>query len=156
MKDYEKTGILSKKELNLPNKKQLRKGVAIIECVQKIPCNPCVTSCPVQAISMKDINDLPVIDYDKCIGCKKCVGICPGLAIFVVKILDNKKAHVTIPYEQFPIPEEDNIVEGLNREGKKVDDVLVKKVIKKGKTMVITIETEEKYAMDIRNIRVKK
>lgn len=155
MKDYEKTGILKKSDLRLPNKKQLKKGVAIIECVQRIPCNPCVTSCPVNAISMKDINDVPQIDYDKCIGCKKCVGICPGLAIFVVKILKNNKALITLPYELLPIPEENDIVEGLNRKGEKVDNVKVKKVVKKGKTMVITIETEEKYAMDIRNIRVK-
>jgi len=156
MKNYEKTGVLSKKDIKLPTRRQLKKGVAIIECVQKIPCNPCVEACPVNAIYMKDINETPEIDYDKCIGCKKCVGVCPGLAIFVVKILDNNKALVTLPYEQFPIPEENDIVDGLDREGKKIDEVKVKKVVKKGKTNVITIKTEEKYAMDVRNIRVKK
>lgn len=156
MKDFEKTGILTKKDLRLPNKEQLKKGVAIIECIQEIPCNPCVDSCPTNAIKMKDINALPEIDYDKCIGCAKCVGICPGLAIFVVKILDNKKALVTLPYEFLPVPEKGEIVEGLNRKGEKIDDVKVKRVIKKGKTMVITVETDERYAMDIRNIRVKK
>jgi len=155
MKNYEKTGILKKNDLKIPSKKQLKKGVAIIECIQKIPCNPCVDICPVNAITMKDINSPPEVNYDKCIGCKKCVGICPGLAIFVVKILDKNKAFVTLPYEQLPIPEENDIVDGLNREGKKIDNVKVKKVIKKGKTMIITVETEEKYAMDIRNIRVK-
>ena len=156
MRGFEKTGVLSKKDLKLPNRKQLKKGVAIIECIQEIPCNPCVTSCPVDSIKMKDINALPEIDYDKCIGCAKCVGICPGLAIFVVKILDNKKALVTLPYEFLPVPEKGDIVDGLNRMGQKIDDVKIKKVIKKGKTMVITVETDEKYAMDIRNIRVKK
>lgn len=153
MEEYIKTGILSKKDLKLPSKKQLKKGVAVIECIQKIPCNPCVRSCPVSAISMKDINSLPEIDYDKCIGCAKCVGVCPGLAIFLVKIVDNK-ALVTIPYEMLPVPNKGDLVEGLNRKGEKIDDVEVKKVIKKGKTSVITVETEEKYAMDIRNIRV--
>lgn len=156
MKNYQKTGVLGKKDLNLPTKKQLRKGVAIIECIQRIPCNPCVDACPVNAISMKDINEPPKIDYDKCIGCKKCVGICPGLAIFVVKILDNNKALVTLPYEQLPIPEEGDIVEGLNRKGEKIDNVKVKKVKREGKTMVLTVETKEEYAMDIRNIKVKK
>jgi Fe-S-cluster-containing hydrogenase component 2 len=156
MRGYEKTGIISKKDLKLPNRNQLKKGVAIIECIQEIPCNPCVASCPVDSIKMKDINALPEIDYDKCIGCAKCVGICPGLAIFVVKILDNKKAIVTLPYEFLPVPKKGDIVDGLNRMGQKIDDVKIKKVIKKGKTMVITVETDEKYAMDIRNIRVKK
>jgi len=156
MKNYEKTGILTKNDLKLPSKKQLKKGVAIIECIQKIPCNPCVTACPVNAISMKNINAPPDIDYDKCIGCKKCVGICPGLAIFVVKVLDNNKALVTLPYEQFPIPNENDIVDGINREGEKIDNIKVKKIVKKGKTMVITVETKEEHAMDIRNIRVKK
>jgi Fe-S-cluster-containing hydrogenase component 2 len=156
MKSYEKTGILTKKDLKLPTKKQLKKGVVIIECIQEIPCDPCVASCPVNSIKMKDINAPPEIDYEKCIGCAKCVGICPGLAIFVVKILDNKKALVTLPYEFLPVPKKGDIVDGLNRIGEKIDEVTVKKVIKKGRTMVITVETEEKYAMDIRNIKVEK
>ena len=98
MREYEKTGILSMKELQVPSKKQLEKGVAILECVQEIPCNPCVDSCPVHAISMKDINAPPVNDFEKCIGCTKCVGVCPGLAIFVVKVKDDK-AWITLPYE---------------------------------------------------------
>ncbi len=156
MSDYLKTGILSKKDLDLPSDQQLKKGVAIIECIQKIPCNPCVTSCPVNAISMKDINSLPIIDYDKCIGCAKCVGICPGLAIFVIKYIDENKALVTMPYEMLPIPKKEDIVEGLNRKGEKIDDVKVKQVIRKGKTSVVTVETDQKNAMDVRNIRVKK
>ncbi|MEA2055800.1 MAG: 4Fe-4S binding protein, partial [Candidatus Thermoplasmatota archaeon] len=75
MYDYERTGLLSVKDLKLPSEEQLEKGVAIIECIQKIPCNPCVESCPVNAITMKNINDLPIIDYDKCVGCGKCVGV---------------------------------------------------------------------------------
>lgn len=153
MQNYEKTGILSKKDLKLPSKKQLEKGVALIECVQEIPCDPCVYSCPVGAISMKDINAPPIIDYDKCIGCGKCVGICPGLAIFVIKIKDGK-ALITVPYEFLPVPKVGNKVKALDRFGKIVDDAIVKRVIKVGKTMVITIETSEKFAMDIRNIRV--
>jgi Fe-S-cluster-containing hydrogenase component 2 len=153
MQNYEKTGILAKKDLKLPSKKQLEKGVALIECVQEIPCDPCVYSCPVGAISMKDINAPPIIDYDKCIGCGKCVGICPGLAIFVIKIKDGK-ALITVPYEFLPVPKVGNKVKALDRFGKIVDDAIVKRVIKVGKTMVITIETSEKFAMDIRNIRV--
>jgi len=153
MHNYEKTGILYKKDLKLPSKKQLEKGVAIIECVQEIPCDPCVDSCPVRAISMKDINAPPIIDYEKCIGCGKCVGICPGLAIFLIKFKDGK-ALITLPYEFLPIPEVGNNVKALDREGKIVDNAIVKRVIKVGKTMVITIEVSKDLAMDIRNIRV--
>jgi Fe-S-cluster-containing hydrogenase component 2 len=153
MHEYERTGILSTKDLKLPSKKQLEKGVAILECVQEIPCNPCVDSCPVNAISMKDINAPPINDFDKCIGCTKCVGICPGLAIFVVKIKDGK-ALITLPYEFLPIPKVGDIVKALDRAGNVKGKALVKKVLKIGKTMVITIEVNEKLAMDIRNIRV--
>ncbi|MCK4364643.1 MAG: 4Fe-4S dicluster domain-containing protein [Thermoplasmatales archaeon] len=153
MYSYEKTGILSKKDLKLPSKKQLEKGVAIIECVQEIPCNPCVDSCPVNAISMKDVNAPPIADYDKCIGCGKCIGICPGLAIFLTKIKDNK-ALITLQYEFLPIPEVETKVKALDREGNVVGKAIVKKVVKEGKTMVIAIEASADLAMDIRNIRV--
>ena len=86
MQGYEKTGVLAVKDIQIPTKEQLEKGIAILECIQEIPCNPCVDACPFNAISMKDINDTPKIDYNKCTSCKRCVSICPGLAIFVVKI----------------------------------------------------------------------
>jgi Fe-S-cluster-containing hydrogenase component 2 len=153
MHNYEKTGILSVKDFQVPSKKQLEKGVAILECVQEIPCNPCVDACPVHAISMKDINAPPVNDFEKCIGCTKCVGICPGLAIFVVKVKGNT-AWVTLPYEFLPVPQIGAIVKALDRTGATRGNALVKKVVKQGKTMVITIEISSDLAMDIRNIKV--
>jgi Fe-S-cluster-containing hydrogenase component 2 len=153
MQDYEKTGLLSLKDLKMPTKKQLEKGVAILECVQEIPCNPCVESCPVNAISMKDINAPPINDYEKCIGCTKCVGVCPGLAIFVVKIKDGK-ALVTLQYEFLPVPTIDSKVVLLNRKGAKIGTGIMRRVIKQGKTMVITVEIDKNLAMDVRNIRV--
>jgi len=154
MHDYEKNGILLVQDLRVPTKKQLEKGVAILECIQEIPCDPCVASCPVHAISMKDINALPVNDFEKCIGCTKCVGICPGLAIFVVKVKE-KKAWITLPYEFVPVPEVGDRVTALDRAGQKREKALVKKVVKQGKTMVITIEVDSKLAMDVRNIKVE-
>ena len=156
MNDFEKNGVISKNQLILPNKNQLKKGVAIIECIQNIPCNPCVDSCPVNAITMKDINALPKISYEKCIGCGKCVGICPGLAIFLIKLTDQNEAIITLPYEMLPLPKKGDIVEGLDRSGKKVDDVKVIKTRIVGKTNLITINTKQKYWNDIRNIRVNK
>ncbi len=121
--------------------------------MQEIPCNPCVAICPVSAISMKSINDLPSIDYNKCTGCRRCVGICPGLAIFVVKLIDSK-ALVTLPYEFLPAPKVGDIVTALDREGKSKGPARVVKVNKSEKTTVITIEVEKALAMDVRNIRV--
>ena len=153
MREYEKTGILSIADLQIPKKKQLEKGVAILECVQEIPCNPCVESCPVHAISMKDINAPPVNNFEKCIGCTKCVGVCPGLAIFMIKIKEDK-AWITLPYEFVTVPKVGDVVQALDRVGRVRGKALVKKVVKQGKTVVVTIEVNSSLAMDIRNIRV--
>ncbi len=153
MREYEKTGVLSTDEIQRPTKKQLEKGIAILECIQEIPCNPCVESCPVHAISMKDINAPPVNDFEACIGCTKCVSVCPGLAIFVVKVKGDK-AWVTLPYEFVPVPKVGDVVEALDRAGAMRGNALIKKVVKNGKTMVITVEVDGSLAMDIRNIQV--
>ena len=152
IKQYEKTGILSLSDITLPNDDQLKRGVAIIECVQEIPCDPCVAVCPVGAISMKDINDTPKIDFNKCTGCKRCVGICPGLAIFVIKLKDDK-AFVTLPYEFLPVPKKGEIVTALDREGKPKGKARIFKVNTNNKTTVVTIEVEKDLAMDVRNIK---
>jgi Fe-S-cluster-containing hydrogenase component 2 len=150
---YEIDGILDQKFLKLPSKKQLEKGVAIIECIQNIPCNPCVDSCPTGAISMKDINALPIMDYDKCIACCKCVGVCPGLAIFVVKCTDDIGS-ITLPYEFLPKPVVGKKVKLLDRSGKIVGDGIVKKVVNKDKTFIVTVEVAKDLIMVVRNIKV--
>ena len=152
IKNYEKTGVLSLDDLHLPSEDQLKKGVAIIECVQEIPCNPCVAICPVNAIMMENINDLPKIDYNKCTGCRKCVSICPGLAIFVVK--KDHKAWITLPYEFLPVPKVGEIVTALDRKGNSRGKAKVIKVNKKGKTAIITIEVEKDLVMEVRNFKV--
>lgn len=154
MKRWEKEGIVETADLSLPDEKHLRKGVAIIECIQEIPCNPCVDACPFNAISMEDINALPYINYEKCVGCGKCIEVCPGLAIFVVKIIEDK-ALLTLPYEFIPLPEEGESVKALDREGKEICDAVVKKV-KTGKTPVVTMELPAEYAMEARNLKLIK
>lgn len=44
-----------------------------------IGCGLCAKSCPENAITMVD--NLPVIDYDKCSGCKTCIAKCPRKTI---------------------------------------------------------------------------
>ncbi len=150
---YEIDGILDQKFLKIPSKKQLEKGVAIIECIQNIPCNPCVDSCPTDAISMKDINALPVMDYDKCIACCKCVGICPGLAIFVVKCKEDI-GFITLPYEFLPKPVVGKKVKLLDRAGEIVGEGIVKKIVNKDKTFIVTVEVNKNLIMIVRNIKV--
>ena len=154
MKPYERTGVLSVDDLRIPSEKQLEKGVAITECVQEIPCNPCVDSCPVDAISMKDINAPPVVDYNKCIACGQCVGVCPGLAIFVVK-KQNEKGLLTLPYEFLPVPKKDEVVETIDRDGEQIGEGRVKRVKKQGKTIVVTVELDSKDLMNARHIKVR-
>lgn len=82
------TGIPSLEELinspGFPSEEEMKKRpIAVIECVQGIPCNPCETACPFGAIEVGEpITNLPRLLTDKCQGCGLCIPACPGLAIF--------------------------------------------------------------------------
>ncbi len=155
MPEYTRTGVLTRHDLlQMPTDKQLEKGVAFIECVQEIPCNPCVDACPVHAISMKDINAPPCVDFDRCTSCTKCVGVCPGLAIFVIKVKEDK-AWITLPYEFLPVPAVGTCVDALDREGNSRGPGKVTRVVKAKKTMLVTIEVNRSLAMDVRHLRVQ-
>jgi Fe-S-cluster-containing hydrogenase component 2 len=155
MPKYLSDGILSTDELlQKPTAQQLEKGVALCECVQQIPCNPCVDACPVHAISMADINAPPFVDFEKCTTCGKCVGVCPGLAIFLVKVKGGK-AQITLPYEFLPVPVKGDVVEALDRAGSPRGKATVVRVTKAKKTAVVTIEVDASLAMDVRNIAVR-
>lgn len=75
----------------------------IIRCVQEIPCNPCIDSCPRQSITIPDdsIMGLPEFGGD-CIACMRCVAACPGLAINLIQPdFDGEKGTslLVLPYE---------------------------------------------------------
>ncbi len=151
---YEKTGILTLKDIQIPSKKRFESGpVAIIECPQNIPCNPCVDACPFHAISMNDINDLPKIDFEKCTGCGTCISKCPGLAIFVVDLTySDNEVLIRIPYE-FNLPKVGETVSALNRKGKRIGEAKIVKVVEnKNKTSVISLSVDKSIAMEVRNI----
>ena len=151
--EYKKTGVLDNDDLDLPLPEALKRGVVISECIQDIPCNPCVDACPFQAIKMENLTDIPQIDYDTCTGCGKCVEVCPGLALFVVKIMDSQ-TQVTLPYEFLPMPNRGDSVHALDRWGKVQGKGKVVRVKKINGGALITVEVEKDLGMEVRNIGI--
>lgn len=150
MKDkWAETGIPDRESLSksMPEKELLLISPrAVVECFQEIPCNPCTEACPRKAIKIiGGINRAPSIDHTACNGCSLCIYQCPGLAIFVVGIdkNDTSKGFVSIPYEMLPIPEINDIVDVLDREGNVIVQGKVLRINKSkatDKTAVVTIE----------------
>lgn len=87
MNSHEETVVLTLERLKLTSKEQLEKGpIAIIECIQSIPCDPCIYACRHGVIEKKALTAPAEINYEKCIGCGECVSECPSLAIFVINM----------------------------------------------------------------------
>ena len=106
-----------------PDEERFLKGpVAVVECVQQIPCNPCESACPFHAIHIGEpITNTPKVDKETCIGCGMCVAACPGLAIFLVdKSYSETEATVSFPFEYDPLPEPGAEVDALSRGGEYV------------------------------------
>lgn len=154
----ENTGVPSNENVLevTPSKERLAKGpIAVFECFQKIPCNPCQKACPSGAIKeLIDINDRPQVDNDKCTGCGICVSKCPGLAIFIVdETYSDTEALVKLPYEFLPIPEEGSFVTALDREGHPVCRAQVQKVLNtkfQDRTAVISLIVPKEFSMEVR------
>ncbi len=88
---------------NIPEKEE---GIyPIFHCSQEIPCNPCISVCPVHGITTgEDIRNTPRFIGDEigelCSGCGQCVTICPGLAVTLVDYRkDPENPTVTIAHE---------------------------------------------------------
>jgi len=162
-KTCSKTGVLSDEELKaipgFPSEEALRKGpVAIIKCAEEIPCNPCVEACPKGAIAIEGgINNLPILDFEKCSGCGLCIPSCPGLAIFVVDVTFlETEGLVKLPYEFLPLPEEGDRVMLMDREGKEIGEGTVHGVFTSRRfdhTAVITIRVPKDLALEVNHFR---
>lgn len=142
---------------NSVSKNYIGKLRPIIECFEAIPCNPCETSCPVGAITIgENINNVPVVNYDKCTGCGICATKCPGLAIFMLQEFPEKgKAIIGIPYEFLPIPEKGEMVVTLRKDGSVAGTGVVHKVIKtQNSTTVVYVEIPIEHASEVRHIHV--
>lgn len=157
------TGVPSREELKrcpgVPSRSRMEKGpVAVIECVQEIPCNPCESVCPVGAIHIgEQITSLPAIDEEKCTGCGLCVANCPGLAITVVNMnRDDGMVEIEFPFEYLPLPQERQEVEAVSRYGEVLcrGTVLkVKKLKAYANTAVVRIAVPREYADEVRSMK---
>lgn len=96
-------GVPSKEELascpGVPSEERMRQGrVAVIECVQEIPCNPCSFLCKFNAITIID------------------------------KSYSDKEVVIDFPFEYLPLPQEHQVVDAVNRYGEVVYKGIIKKV----------------------------
>ena len=143
----------------IPSDERFAKGpVAVIECIQPIPCNPCEGACKFGAICVGDpIINLPCLDEEKCVGCGKCVAQCSGLAIFVVdKTYSETQATVSFPHEYLPLPAKGQKVKAVNRAGQHVCDAEVLRVMNPASndhTPVITVIIPKEYADEVRGMK---
>lgn len=135
-----------------------RGAVAVIECVEEIPCNPCESACPFGAISVGEpITNLPAIDLDKCSGCAMCVAQCPGLAITVKDYNHSDAAAlISFPYEYLPLPQKGDVVKVAGRYGQYLCDGTVIRVVNSkanNRTPVVTVEFNKEFFDDAITIK---
>ena len=141
-----------------PKEEYLVKPKAVTECFEAIPCNPCSTSCPFDAITIgEDINTPPVVDFDKCTGCGICVFSCPGLAIFTVQAKEDYLVF-KIPYEFVPYPYEGEIMDAVNRGGMVIGEceiLRVKNSIKQDRTILLHVKVQRDLLYEFITVRRK-
>ncbi len=159
MESYKKTGVIDGNQVSYPEGERLYdKPFAVIECVEEIPCDPCVDSCPFGAIVIEgNLNNRPKVIFDKCTGCAVCLTKCPGLAIFLIDYKEGYSS-ITIPYEFIPLPSPGEVVEVMDREGRVVGDGTVEKVLharSRHKTPLVRIRVKTELVKDVRHFRRK-
>ncbi len=134
--------------------------VAVLDCRQRIPCNPCEEACPTGAIRVgPDICAVPRLDARACNGCGRCVALCPGMAVF---LLDRRGgggyAEVTVPYEMDGRPEAGEEVQVVDGEGKAFARGKITKARALGgraPTFLVTVRVPEEVALKVRGVRFR-
>lgn len=164
-KSLKTTGVPSMEELKktpgFPSSERLMRGpVAVIECLEEIPCNPCETACSLGAIKVgKPMTNLPELDENKCTGCGICITKCPGLAIFVIDYTYSEdEALVSFPYEFLPLPEVGSLVHPTNRLGRPITKGRIVKVLVREQfdhTVVVSMTVPKKFAQKVRGMTLK-
>lgn len=135
------------------------KRVAVIECIEDIPCNPCVEACRFDGIHKESFTKPGVVDWEKCNGCAACLLACPGLSVFLLEI-KNGKGYVTLPYELMPDPAVGDKAELMNRAGEivaqgKIVAPTYKAPGQATPRWVVTVEMDDPdLVYDVRAIRI--
>ena len=162
---FKSSGILTAEELRglpgIPSEKRAAEGtVAVIECAEEFPCDPCESSCVHGAIIVgRPITNLPHLKEDLCIGCGECIVECPGLAIFMMDLIySENEATVSIPYEFLPLPRVGEKVEAVDRSGTVITTgrvIDVKNLPSQDRTAVVTIAVPKEFGWDVRGLQLK-
>ncbi len=134
--------------------------VALVDCRQEIPCNPCEEACRKGAIRVgEDLCSAPVYDPGRCDGCGRCVALCPGMAIF---LLDRRggdgQAEVTVPWEMCGEIVEGERIWAVDGKGKVLTEGKVVKIKWMGgrwPTRLVTIRIPEERALKVRGVRFR-
>lgn len=132
----------------------------IIRCYEEIPCNPCTSVCPANAIRLEgdrnDLMDIPVYTGG-CTGCMQCVLICPGLAITLARQIDNNFAEVVLPHEYIPDFKVGDMIALTDTSGNFLEngEVLKIRFMKKYKTYLVNVKTTLKNGVAAAGIRVQ-
>lgn len=159
--DHRRDGVLGPDEIASvsPSDERLRRRpIVVVECVERIPCDPCVTACSKGAIRIEgDLNGPPVVDQDACDGCGICVSACPGLAIFVVDASrEGDRATVMVPHEFRPLPSVGEIVTALDRAGREIGEARIARVLSSralDRTPIVSLDVPKEQAMAVRSFR---
>ena len=160
---FQKAEILKKEpgKLRDYNNSDSEEGVMpIIHCLQEIPCNPCTTVCPTDAIQIDTDPIMGLPDFKgKCIGCAQCVAACPGLAITLVDYRKDKNMpEVTLPYEvynhKFEVGDEIKVVD---IEGEFLDKLKIEKIKfnKARKVQLIKVKSPKNIAKKIAGFQIQ-
>lgn len=132
----------------------------IIECPEEIPCDPCGTACPRQAIAVgPPLTARPALDEEKCTGCGACIPACPGLAIFLLdESYSETEAKLDFPFEFLPLPMPGETATAVDRSGRPVAEARVLGVRSPrpyDKTTVVSIAFPKELADEVRGIAIK-
>ncbi|MFC1588429.1 FAD-dependent oxidoreductase, partial [Planctomycetota bacterium] len=137
----------------------------VFHCSQEIPCNPCISVCPEQAITVgDDIRGLPRFIGEElgtsCTGCCQCVAICPGLAVTIVdyrKDPDNPAVTIAHEFPKGQIKKGEHVTV-LDTHGHSLGDVEVVKVVsgkKYNRALLVRVKVPKAIARDIAGIQVQ-
>jgi len=133
----------------LPVGERKKKPFVQIDCLYGFACNPCAFACPYGAITKTSTSTVPVVDYDKCIGCMQCVYQCPGLAIFGY---NTEKDQLFLPIEYEANEKEEVYL--VDNNGKIQGEGVIEKILTKpNKTNVARVKSNTVHGDDLTKVR---